>query len=545
MVCLTVSCGRFVLFLCSAPSRQGLPAFLVFFVFFVFFLFLLSSPLPSCAPVDSGFLCFPAPGALGLGAPRSLPAPPLFFSSSLLRPPPPRFAVFFFPFLAGVFPLLHLPRGPLCCCFRALGLGALLCPPPFSSPCPFHFLFFSSCVPPFLVPPLCASLVSAFPLFPALCALGLGALSPPSPPAVSLSPFLVFCPPFCFFSVFFSALPLFPGSGALSVHLSSGLPGWVPPFFSECGPACGMCAARRGCRLGRVLLVLPCCFVRAGWCCVLLPLVAGCSLLGLVVGCCFPLACFGVGGPAWPRDSPPCCLLWFIVAPRSPVLYLVFCGSVLPCGRVLWCPAVRFAFFCGWCGAMLLLGAVCGALCFSLGGVLCPRRVPPFVRCWVWLPACRVVAFALAGAVCCYLWLPAVVFLWYVLPRLLLLGRVACCPAVCCGSLWCRFGLRCRWCLVLWCVAACSGASFGVLWCGGAALVCCGVLLCLAVFCGAVSPCGAVLLRCAVCFASLRAFVFPFKTIFCFERKNTIKKNEIILYPTHARRQAAMPRSLC
>ena len=85
-------------------------------VFFFPFVFLLSFPLRSRAPVASGFLCFPAPGALGLGAPRLLPpplcvfvscvfcplAPPpppllLFFPSPfLLVQPPPRFAVFWF-----------------------------------------------------------------------------------------------------------------------------------------------------------------------------------------------------------------------------------------------------------------------------------------------------------------------------------------------------------------------------------------------------------------------------------------------------------------
>ena len=63
------------------------------------------------------------------------------------------------------------------------------------------------------------------------------------------------------------------------------------------------CAACRVvcCCLRRFVLVLPCCFVRARWCCVLLPVFAGCSLLGLVARCCFPLACFGAGAPAWPR----------------------------------------------------------------------------------------------------------------------------------------------------------------------------------------------------------------------------------------------------
>ena len=43
-----------------------------------------------------------------------------------------------------------------------------------------------------------------------------------------------------------------------------------------------------------------------------------------------------------------------------------------------------------------------------------------------------------------------------------------------------------------------------------------GVMLCRAVFCGAVSHCGAVLLGCAVRFALLRVFVFPLKSILRF-----------------------------
>ena len=75
-----------------------------------------------------------------------------------------------------------------------------------------------------------------------------------------------------------------------------------------CGAALLWCAACRVvcCCLRRVLLVVPCFVVRAGWCCVLLPVVAGCSLLGLVTCCCFPLACVVAGAPAWPRGMLPC-----------------------------------------------------------------------------------------------------------------------------------------------------------------------------------------------------------------------------------------------
>ena len=174
--------------LCSAPTGLGLPALWVFFFFCFFSLFLSPFfPPPLGTPTVSGFLCFPAPGALGLGTP------------CFCSPLPPHVLCFFFPV---VFPLLHPPRGPLCCCFWCPGPW----PPPFSRPPPFFVAFFPLCSP-FFVPPLRASLVSAFPLFPALGALGLGALSP-----VSRSCFFLFFFPFprcCF------ALPLFLVPGAL------------------------------------------------------------------------------------------------------------------------------------------------------------------------------------------------------------------------------------------------------------------------------------------------------------------------------------------
>ena len=103
LVRLTLSCGRFVLLLCSAPSGLGLPlSWSFFFVSFVVsarplclllslvsgpgclgprclvfrssqpprpvFFFFFSFPPSFCAPVVSGFLWLPAPGALGLGA---------------------------------------------------------------------------------------------------------------------------------------------------------------------------------------------------------------------------------------------------------------------------------------------------------------------------------------------------------------------------------------------------------------------------------------------------------------------------------------------
>ena len=109
---------------------------------------------------------------------------------------------------------------------------------------------------------------------------------------------------------------------------------WCGPCLCSvlgCGAALLWCAACLAvpCCLRRVLLMVPCCFVRAGSCCVLLPVVAGCSLLGLVASCCFPPPCVVAGAPARPPGLLPCCVLWFVVMPRSPVLCPVFCGAVL------------------------------------------------------------------------------------------------------------------------------------------------------------------------------------------------------------------------
>ena len=292
--------------------------------------------------------------------------------------------------------------------------------------------------------------------------------------------------------------------------------------------------------------------------------------------CYFPLVCFGVGGPAWPRGSPPCCVLWVVVASRSPVLCQVFCGPVLPCGGVLRCSL-----------SVLLCSVVGVALCFSLAlsvvrcaclwVVFCVPAVCPelfsagsgcllaVLFCSRWLVLCVVACgcrLFVAGSGCLLLfssracclgcsclaaWLSALLcavvrcgavfpcavsrVLWCcVAVRCRAVAR--CCPASfagrvglclspvcalpCCAArhvVWCLFGLRCRWCLALLCVAVCCGASLGVLWCGGAALVRRGVLLCCAVFCGAVSACGAVLLGFAVRFALLRVFVSSLKTI--------------------------------
>ena len=380
------------------------------------------------------------PWALGLcGPPPGSPLP--FFFLCLPAPPP---------FFCGAPAFSWIPlffSAPACFCF-CLGVPVLWCMGRFMCPGLWGVLV---CVAVRVVPrrgPVCAF------------ALSLG--------APWLCSFCVCCCLlFCGVVVCFVFCPVVRGVRVLGLVLapccwpllpSPGLLlwSWLCSVL-RCGAALLWCAACRVvcCCLHCVLVVVPSCFVRTGWCCVLLPVVAGCSLLGLVARRCFSLVCVVAGAPAWPGGLLPCCVLWLVVVPRSPVLCPTFRGPVLASGAVLWRPAVCFSLL-----VVLCLFPVCAVLCCAA------RRV---VRC--------------------------------------------------------RFDPGCCWCLLLWCVAVCCGISLGVLWCGGAALVCRGVLLCRAVCCGAASPCGAVPLGCAVFFPLLRVFFFSLKTIFRFLK---IKKNQKI-----------------
>ena len=217
---------------------------------------------------------------------------------------------------------------------------------------------------------------------------------------------------------------------------------------------------------------------------------------------------------------------------------VVFCGAVLSRGAVLLCSAVvlrccwgllcppvgcRAVLCCavGWLCCFLPAGGVCVLWCSfpravrSLSSPLCALRclavlavVPCFpVSCAVAL-CCRVVLCCRAlpsfcGAVLCLLCPPAARRAAPVLSALLLVPRAVACPC----ALWCLPGRSAVW----WC---CSGVS----WC---LAVLCVVLWCpapCAVSCGAVLPCGAVLVGCAVRLSALLVFVFPF-VLFSFAKK--------------------------
>ena len=180
----------------------------------------------------------------------------------------------------------------------------------------------------------------------------------------------------------------------------------------------------------------------------------------------------------------------------------VVCFPVVCCGALLSC-----VVFCGAVlsrGAVLLCSAVVLRCCW---GVLCPPV------------GCHAVLCCAVGWLCCFLPGGGVCVLWCSFPRavrslssplcalrcLVVLAVVPCFPVSCAVALCCRVVLCCR-ALLSFCGAVCvcfallrpvvrrqcrlrcRGVSLGVLRCGGAALVCRGVLLCCALSCGVLRP---------------------------------------------------------
>ena len=439
-----------------------------------FFFFLTLVLLSPCAPVVSGFLWFPAPAALGLGA-----------------------CVVCF---VGL-PLLGSP-----CACPSFVLSAWLLAAPWwllpSHPPPIFFSRFSSlplgavcrvvlCVPGRGAAPRCCALCR-----PVLCCCVLC--------CVRLVPLLVApCP---------LALPVALGSCALRRCVLRCSPAlcalccvcfvvarWCVLLFAAllcavCVPGC--CAVRPVCSplcavLCFAVLVRSRCAVRVvraiagAWLCgallcvVLFPVVCRGAVLGLLAPGCLLVACFGVGVPVWPRGLLPCGWCGLLWCPA-------FLCRVLWCCAVAWCCAVVLC-----CRFAVLLGLAlpfCGLSCCA---VLC---------CWLAvLFFCPVVVSACCGAL----------FLVLCVPCLL--------PSVRCGALlcwpWCLASLcRVLWrCAVVWCCAVVLCCRFAVLFvfalpsCGpscGARVVCAvfvpvGVSLCVVVspwaFCGVV-----VLLWCVV-----------------------------------------------
>ena len=438
-----------------------------------------------CAPLVSVFRCFRpwVPAALALsGCPPLVPPPPPFFLRASLAS------------VVSLFPALS-----------ALGLGALWLPPP-SFGFFMVFLFFF------------ASFVSPFPLLPASGALALCACLP--------LPLLFFCGILCVKRCFLFWCFLWccvvswcAASSSLVRRVVLRCVGFVgfacclppPPCCCPCRPACCCCLVRFGalswgavpcfsatppvlrCAVVCVVscCVALCCFVSAGWCRVLLPVISGCLLLGAAVPCCLVVVCFVVGVPAWLRGLLPCCSLWFVVVPCSPVVCpLVFCFRVVLC-----CGALLSVLLCCWC--LFVLWSVLGR----------GARLPRCAACAVsFVAPSAVFCGSSRAALCCAL------------------------PACLVASLCCAASLLLCWSgpVVLPVVSGCLSPGpvvrccFLAARCGvggpGAALLCAavrrGALLPDAVSSGAVLPCGAVLSGFAgagwcpaVCIALLVVFV--------------------------------------
>ena len=564
LVRLTFSCGRLVLLLCSAPTGLGFPALWVFFfiVFLLFFLFLspFVPPAPD-APAVSGLLCFPAAGALGLGA--------LCFCSIL---PPPR--PVFFCFFSGCVPL----PSPSPRYFLLLPCGASgLAPPLFRPPPPFFFL---CCLFPVVFSLFCAP-SSRLPC------LGVSVVSGPGCPGpwrsvsclsllllfFSVSP-LLFCPPVFLVPGALGALGLWSawlGSFFLlrvrpcvcCVRRVPGLPfasflagaalllrsRWPVPCVVACG--CGVVAAGSGLPSvvfrwralawevlpGRVARRPAVCFGSlwrpAPLCCVLCSVALYCRVAACCAALLSVLLCSLVGVALCCSLAPSvlrCAFLWvvFCVPVVCPRLFFAGSGCLLAVlFRLRWLVLCVVAFGCrlfvAGSGCLLLFssGVCClGCSCLAawLAALLCavvrcgavfPRALSRVLWCCVAL-RCRAVAR------CC----PALFAARVVLSFPGVCGAVLRCASCCSVLVWSALSLVprtvvCRgvmWCLpwrsvVWWC---CSGASWRL------AVPCCVLWCCVALWCRAAG------LRCAFCFAA--GVRFSSKNHFAvFENKNKIK----------------------
>ena len=381
-------------------------------VFFFFFLLLL---LPLCAPVVSGFLWFPAPGALGLGACvvcfvclpflgspcacRSCVLSAWLLAAPAWLLPPPPLCVSRFSFL---------PLGAVCrvvLCFPGCGAAPRCC---------------ALCRPVFCCRVLCCARV--VPLFVAPCPLALPvALGP-----CALRRCVLRVPPRC---VLCAVCVLSWRGGACC-----------------CSPLCLVLCVSRG-----AVLCVPCalrsvrCCASLCWCARVV-LFVWCVLLlapGAVVRCCV-LCCFlwcavvrcWVWWPVvvcWWRVSVSVSLSGRVVC--FPVVGVVCCGALLSC--VVFCGAVLSR------GAVLLCSAVVLRCCW---GLLCPPV------------GCRAVLCCAVGWLCCLWPGGGVCVLWCSFPRavrslssplcalrcLVVLAVVPCFPVSCAVALCCRVVLCCR-----------------------------------------------------------------------------------------------------
>ena len=480
--------------------------------------------LPPCAPVVPGFLWFPAPGALGLGAcvvcfvglpllgsrcacPSFVLSAWLLAAPAWLLPPPPPLCVSRFSFL----PLGAVCRVVLCVLVAVLRRAA------------------ACCVARCCAVGCCVALVWC------RCLLRRALWRCPSPWGPVLCG-AVFCgvPPRC---VLCAVCVLSWRGGACC-----------------CSPLCLVLCVSRG-----AVLCVPCalrsvqCCASLCWCARVV-LFVWCVLLlapGAVVRCCV-LCCFlwcavvrcWVWWPVvvcWWRVSVSvslsgrvvCFPVVGVVCCGALLSCVVFCGAVLSRGAVLLCSAVVlrccWGLFCPPVGRRAVLCCSVGWLCcFWPGGGVCvlwcsfPGAVRSLssplcaLRCLVVLAVVPCFPVSCAVALCCRVVLCCRALLSFC-------GAVCVCFALLRPVVRRQCGLRCCWCLVLSRVPVRCGVSLGVLRCGGAALVCRGVLLCCALSCGvlrsvpcpAVPCCPAVLCWLAVLCGCLRCWCLFCPFFFC------------------------------
>ena len=511
-------------------------------------------PPLSCCPCRSSlpwrralvvFLGLPLPASSCARASFVSPAWPLAALWWFLPPPPPFlclgvfvapawclgvvFFFFFFPFFSCAPPLSPAfsgfrPRVPWA---SALCVVCCVCLPPLGSPCacPSFVLSAWLVLAPrrLLPPPPPPPFVSRFSWLPlgavcrvlrcavrpsvrccavlcslgaaACCAVPSGAARRPGALCSAALRFAVFPRAVCVLSWRGAACCCWPLCFVLCVSRGAVLCVLCPLRFVRCCASLCWCA--------RVVLFV--------WCSLLLApgaVVCRGAVLGLVARGCLLVACFGV--PVWPRGLFPCgcCGLLWCPAFLCRVLWccaVAWCCAVVLCCRVavllglalpsrgLSCCAVlccwlAVLFFARWwclravvlfssCCAFPVFSALCAAVpcCAGCGALL------PCVVCCGAVLSCGAVLLCSAVVLRCCLCLlcpPAARRAAPVSSALLLVPRAVACPC----ALWCLLGRSAVW----WC---CSGVS----WC---LAVLCVVLWCpasCAVSCGAVLPCGAVL----------------------------------------------------
>ena len=374
-------------------------------VFFFFFL------LPLCAPVVSGFLWFPAPGALGLGAVRCLLCWP---SASRLSV---RLSLFRAFRLAGGCSLSVAAPPPLFVSrFSSLPLGAVVC-------------------------------------FVVLCVPGCGA----APRCCALCPPVLCCPLLC--CARWVPLLVAPCPVALPVALG---PCALRRCVLRCSPV--LCVFCRGAVVRAVVRRSALCCVCPGVLCCAFPVLS--ALCGAVLRCAGALAlCCSCGACCcW------CLVLWCAVVRCWVWWPVVVCWwrvsvSVSLSGRVVCCPVVGVV----WCGALLSCVVFCGAVLLRGVVLLCSAVV--LRCCWGLLyppVGCRAVLCCAVGWLCCFLPGGGVCVLWCSFPRavrslssplcalrcLVVLAVVPCFPVSCAVALCCRVVLCCR-ALLSFCGAAC------------------------------------------------------------------------------------------